>query len=72
MTVDPIIPKSPNGGLDPQLRARITTASKAVADFNAQADAFINGTGARPLWESWAWTLSTELGQLLALIGETS
>lgn len=70
---DPTIPQSPNGGIHPELRARITAATAAVADFDREVNAYLAGTGdddPRPDMASWAYRFRAELAGILSTLGE--
>ena len=54
---------------NPQLRARITSAAKAVKEYTTETDDWIAARAEAPAWQSWSWRLHTELRSLLALIG---
>lgn len=58
--------------IHPELAARVTSASAALADFRREDFDYTRGGGPQPSWQGWALRLAAELKSLLAAIGGAS
>ena len=54
-----------------ELRARTTMARAVVADFRAEADAYLNDGASAPDFAAWAYRLCTALDGLLSELART-
>jgi hypothetical protein len=52
--------------MNAELAARVTAARAADSDFENAVHAFLDEGTAEPVWQDWAWRLSSELRQVLA------